>query len=226
MKGEKMKLGQKFGLPDSGDSVMISPMLKKSHIMLPVAVTAVMLAHAAAASASARADAPAAAHDDAEASSAAELMPGIFPTARTLRIELSLDDSVAGGGAELRLGKASGGRMSLAGTTTSIGFEDGAWYICGDRHRRCFTATNSATAAAGPRTLAVRMRLDADGAPVGVALAADGLPLTFDGLGGDALKAWLDPRRWEDFRVLSRGGADGVSATVTVHADGTLFILR
>jgi len=206
--------------------IMVAMIINPFFKWFSVAALVFALAHTAAAGTSARADAPAAAYDDAEASSAAELMPGIFPTARTLRIELSLDDSVAGGSAELRLGKASGGRLSLAGTTTSIGFEDGAWYICGDRHRRCFTATNSATAAAGPRTLAVRMRLDADGAPVGVALAADGLPLTFDGLGGDALKAWLDPRRWEDFRVLSRGGADGVSATVTVHADGTLFILR
>jgi len=189
--------------------------------MLSVAV--VMLAHIAAASTSVRIDAPTAAHDDGEASAMA-LMPKIFPTARTLHICLSLDDS-AGGGAELRLGKAQGGRLSLAGTATSIGFEDGAWFIRGDRHRKTFTAANPATA--GLRTLAVRLRLDADGAPVKIErLEADGKPLAFEGLGGDALKAWLDPRRLDAFKAVSRGGAGGVSATVKVHADGSVFILR
>ena len=219
-----MKLGQKFGLSGIAFFSMLFLMLKKSHVMLPVAV--VMLAHVAVASTAVRVEAPLAAHDDGEVASVTALMPEIFPTARTLHICLSLDDS-AGGGAELRLGKAQGGRLSLAGTVTSIGFEDGTWFVRGDRHRKAFTATNSATATAGVRTLVVRLRLDADGAPVKIErLEADGQPLAFDGLGGDALKAWLDPRRLDAFKAVSRGGADGVSATVKVHADGSVFILR
>jgi len=201
-------------------------MLRKLCIVLYVATAVAVLAHVAAASTSARVEAPAAAHDDGEAASATALMPKIFPAARTLRIELSLDDS-AGGGAELRLGKAQGGRMSLAGTVTTVGFENGSWFIRGDRHRKNFTATNSATATAGARTLAVRIRLGADGAPARIErLEADGLPLLFEGPDGDALKAWLDPRRWEDFKVVSRGGAGNVSAGVKVFADGALLIVR
>jgi len=205
---------------------MLYPILEKSRILLCVAATVAALAHAAVAATLARVEAPAAAHDDGEAASATALMPKIFPAARTLRIELSLDDS-AGGGAELRLGKASGGRLSLAGTVTTIGFENGSWFIRGDRHRKNFTATNPVTATAGARALTACVRLDADGAPARIErLEADGKPLTFEGLEGDALKAWLDPRRWEDFKVVSRGEADNVSATLKVHADGTLFILR
>ena len=218
-----MKLEQKFGLSGFAFFSMLFLMLKKSHIMLSVTVAVAMLSHIATATTIVRVDAPLPSHDDWEASATA-LMPEIFPTARTLHIYLSLDDS-AGGDAELRLGKAQGGRLSLAGTATVIGLENGSWFIRGDRHRQCFTATNSATA--GLRTLAVRMRLDADGAPVKFErLEADGQPLAFDGLGEDVLKAWLNPQHWEDFKVVSRGGADSVSATVKVHADGTLFILR
>jgi len=177
------------------------------------------------ASVSVRVDAPLAAHDDLEASSAVALAPGVFPAARTLRVELSLDNSVTGSGAELHLGKAQGGRLPLAGTVTTIGLEDGTWFIRGDRHRQHFTAANPVTA--GVRTLAVRMRLDAGGAPMKIdRLDADGKPLTFEGLDGAALLSWLDPGRWDAFKVLSRGGANGVRATVKVYAEGTLFILR
>jgi len=200
-------------------------MLKKSYITIFfIASVTFALPHIAAATTTVRADAPPAVYDDGEVSSVLELMPGVFPTARALRIELLLDDSVTGSGAELRLGKAKGGRMSLAGTATIIGFENGAWFIQGGRHRQRFTAANSATV--GVRTLAVRMRLDTDGVPVNVAVKADGKPLTFAGLEGEVLKAWLDPRHLDVFRLVSRGGANGVSATVKVYVDGTLFILR
>ena len=206
---------------------MLFLMLKKSHIAIFFIVSvAFALPHIAAASVVVRVDAPLAADGDGEASSVVKLMPGIFPTARTLRIELSLDDP-AGGDAELRLGKAQGGRMSLAGTVTTIGFENGSWFIRGDRHRKNFTATNSMPTTAGARTLTACVRLDADGVPVRIErLEADGKPLTFEGLDGDALKAWLDPRRLDAFKVVSRSGADGVSATVKAYAGGTLFILR
>jgi len=187
------------------------------------------LAHTAAAAvtvARARVEVPPPAYADGESSSATEPVPVMFPKARIVCYELSLDNT-AGGGAELRLGNAKGGRQPLAGTVTTIGFEDGAWFIRGGRHRQNFTATNAVTGAAGARSLAVRIRLAEGGAPVRIErLEADGKPLAFEGLDAGTLKAWLDPRRLYTFRAVSRGGAGDVSAAVRVYTDGSVIIVR
>jgi len=170
--------------------------------------------------------APAPEYADSEASAEAAT-PGLSPAARMLDITLSLDTAAPASGAELRLGNAHGGRLSLSGTATVLAFENGEWLIRGDRHRRQFTAPAANPLSAGPRTLAARVRLDAGGAPVRVErLTADGRPLSFGGMDGDMLLAWLDPRRFDAFKVVSRGGAGGVSASVNFYADGTLMILR
>jgi len=193
--------------------------------MLPVVVAACALPHIATAASSVRVEAPPPVTADGEAH-AAKPMPEFFPTARTMKITLSLDASPSNG-AEVALGGAWQGYLPEPGKVAlALGWDRGEWHIRGDRLRKRFTAAALNPSSAVPRTLTARVRLDPDGVPVGAVFRADGKPVIFQGLEADALLAWLDPGGWGEVRVTARGGAANVSAEVRYAADGSLIIVR
>ena len=221
-----MKLGRKFGLSDREVSVMLFPMLKKSHIGIFFIVSvALALPHTTAASVVARVDAPPPVNVNGEAH-AAKPVPKMSPTARMVKITLSLGASPANGAA-VTLGKTWQGSLPEPDKIAVIlGYDRGEWHIRGDRLRKRFTDTAVNPSSAGPRTLVARVRLDPDGAPVNVAFSSDGQSVSFAGMEADALLPWLDPRGWESVRVTARGGASNVFAEVRYIADGSLLIMR
>ena len=173
-----------------------------------ITVTAYMVAQA-----QVRIDVPPSAYIDGEASAEAALGGWAWEPAKgrtTLKVVLSLDNMSAADNAELALGE------------TTVGFDRGEWFVLGDRMRVRLSATPSLPAS-GRRSLVVRVRLDAGGAPLGASLVADGSPLAF---GVGVPLSWLDPAVWGALRVTARGGAENVSVTAARHADGSVMILR
>jgi hypothetical protein len=153
-------------------------------------------------------------------------MPKFFPTARTLKVTLSLDASPSNAAA-VTLGKTWQGSLPEPDKVAVIlGYDRGEWHIRGDRLRKRFTDTAVNPSSAGPRALVARVRLGPDGSPVSVAFSSGGLPVVFAGPEADALLSWLDPRGWESVRVTARGGASNVFAEVRYIADGSLLIMR
>ena len=225
MKGEKMKLEQKFGLSENGVSVMLYPMLKKSYMKAFVVVLAFsVLSHVSAAATSARVDAPLPVSPNGEAH-ATKAVPAIGRLVRTVKVTLSLDASPVNSAA-VTLGKTWQGSLPEPEKAALVlGYDRGEWHIRGDRLRKRFTGTDG-NPSTGPRTLVARVRLGPDGAPVSVAFNSGGQPVLFAGLEADALLSWLDPRGWEAVRVTARGGATNVSAEVEYLQDATHIILR
>jgi len=221
-----MDFNKRLGLSGSAVSVMLFPMLKKSHIgiffIVPVALA---LPHAAAAGTSVRVDAPPPVSVNGEAH-AAKPMPKFFPSARTMKITLSLDASPASSAAVTLGGAWQVGLLDPDKAALILGWDRGEWHIRGDRLRKRFTDAAASPSSAGPRALTARVRLGRDGVPVGVSFNEDGLPVVFQGLEPDALLSWLDPGGWESVRVTARGGASNVSAEVRYVADGLLLIMR
>ena len=182
---------------------------------------------ASGAAVSARVDAPQAAHADGVATASAE-MPEWFPTARTMRLTLS-SGAPQDSHVQIALGrKGPGGALGLSDTGVILGCDhEGRWFArCGgDRLRQRYATQAAGPAPGGVRSLAVRVRLDEQGAPVSVmSLSADGSAVAFEGLDEAALLKLLDPRNWDTLKLASRGA--GASAEIRFVADGTVMILR
>jgi len=169
-------------------------------------------------------DAPLPVHIDGEASAVA-VMPIPDQTARTLQITLVFGATPTNN-AEMALGTFGEGSPDADGTALTVGFDCGEWFVIGDRLCQRFAAPATNPMTVGTRTLAVRMRLDAAGVPVGVAFTADGVPVAFEGLEAETLLSWLAPPGWEALQVTSRGGASNLSAEIRFIADGTTLIVR
>ena len=216
---KKMSVEKQWALSGLGVSDMLFPMLKNIYRGILFATLAQLAVGGTVASVDTL---PAAAHDDLEVS-ADVAMPLPERLTRTFKLTLSLDSSPTNN-AEVVFGTEN--CDSPDNTAVILGFDRGAWNIRGNGLRQKFTVAANNSSVAMPRTLTVKVRLDADGAPVGVKFGADGLPVTFEGVTKPTLLAWLDPRGWESFRVTSRGGAGNVAASVKFLADGSVFILR
>ena len=212
---------------------MVYPMIKKLHFRMFFATSvALALPHIAAAASAARVDAPPPAYADMEAAASAAA-PGAFPTARTLRLTLSLDASPTAG-AQAALGDGAAGPPDPETTPAVIGFDQGLWFIRAGGLRLRFTAPAAAPGFEGRRTLTVRVRLRPQGEglePCGAEIfeereGAGRSEVSFAGLDAGDLMRWLDPGAWTALRVTSRGGAGGVSAAAALEADGTTIIFR
>ena len=221
-----MKTDGRSGLPERAVTATINPMFRDTHIKMFFAVLAVsVLAQVSSAGTSVRVDAPPPVSVNGEAH-AAKPMPKFFPSARTMKITLSLDASPASSAA-VTLGKAWQGSLpEPEKVALALGYDRGEWHIRGDRLRKRFTDAAASPSSAGPRALTARVRLGRDGVPVSVSFNSDGLPVVFQGLESDALLSWLDPGGWESVRVTARGGASNVFAEVRYIADGSVIIMR
>ena len=199
-------------------------MLKCPQIKLLAAVSAtVTLAHISNAATEARVSAPPPAYAGGEAS-AEVAMPGLFPTARTLQITLTMDVSSADN-AEAAL-SAGGGPRNLDTTKLILGYKRGKYFVRGNNLTEQYSAAAAGATSATAREMVVRVRLDSHFAPVRATFWADGKPLAFDGLDPKALLAWLDPREYETLQVTSRSGATSVSVSAAYFADGSLILVR
>ena len=190
------------------------------HILMTV--TAVMCA--ASAVMAVHVDTPLPEYVDGEASVEA-MMPMPDPAARTLQITLAFGATPTNN-AEIALGTFCGGSPDPDATALTVGFDCDEWFVVGDRLRQRFAVPAANPAAVGARVLAIRMRLDSAGVPIGVAFTADGVPVAFEGLEPETLLSWLAPPGWEALQVTSRGGAQNVSAEIRFIADGTAVIVR
>jgi hypothetical protein len=187
--------------------------VKPPHSIFCLAPLALLACVPALASTPSRVEVPPAQHADGE--SFAEMpLPQAFPSARNLRLTLSLDNASAANNAEFEIGD------------TIFGWDRGEWFV-----RRFDGHLSAAGGGTGRRTLAVRIQWDRWGEgsgtpclpPSRVSFTADGHSV---GFGGGLVPAWFDPDTFDTIRVTSRGGAQGVSATADWHVDGTVMILR
>ena len=219
---KRLQRAMRFGI--------VLTMIKGSYIEMSLA----MLLSAASASAAfaatgVRVDAPTPEYADMEASAEMPLPEwgSVSASRTTLRITLSLDAATAESSAEIALGNYTPGD-DPDGTAVVMGYEDGEFFILGDRLLTRLAVPAASPPPSGPRTLTARIRLDAAGKPTGVTFEADGNAVPSGGLAPDPeiLPAWFDPANAGILRVTSRGGAQNVSATVTAYADGTIMILK
>ena len=216
---KKMRVEKQWALSGLGVSDMLYPMLKNIYRGILFVALAQVTVGGTVANMSALPPPP---YADLEVSADAA-MPLPERLTRTFKLTLSLD-ATATNNAEVVFG--TGACDSPDNTSIILGFDRGTWGIRGNGLRQKFTIAANNPSAAVRRSLTAQVRLDADGAPVVVKLDADGQPVTFAGLTVPTLLSWLDPRGWESFRVMSRGGADNVTASVKFLADGSVFILR
>jgi hypothetical protein len=216
--GEKMSSGKR--LQGVMRSAKIHTMFTASHITVSF-VLAVAAAAAHAGTAVSRLEAPPPAHADLE-SSAEMPVPQAFPSARNLKLTLSLDNASQTNNAEIEIGE------------TILGWDCGEWFVLGDRQRVRLSAAGGGP---GQRALAVRIQVTPSNTLSRVSFKADGYSVGFGGgpspspvkgwlAEQDGVVGWLDPGTFDIIRVTSRGGAQGVSATAGWHADGTVMILK
>ena len=224
--------------------VMITNFKTKICFVLSVAVASAHIVGGAAEFV--RIDVPSATHADAEASSIG-VMPPVSPKVRTLRFELSLD-ATPGNNAELSFGKSRGGRLSLAGTQTVIGWDRGAWVLRSGDLRKSFSTNAVSGSVPCQRKLIVSVNMkptwvDDDLHGQRKEIVIDSITFSEERKGGGVApghslvefpglsptsavaKAWFDYRGLDAFRAVSRGGG-GVSAAVKVLEPGTVLILR
>jgi len=173
--------------------------------------------------ASVRVDVPLPEYSDGEAS-AETVMPVAGERDRVLKITLSFMATPTNS-VEVALGAGlGGGPLDPDGMAVVIGWDCGEWFITGDRLRQRFTAAAANPMAAGPRVLAISVRL-ASGAVAVSEVGAGPSPVAFGGLGAGTLRAWLCLGGRDTLRVASRGGAEA-SAEAWFSVDGTNIILR
>ena len=150
-------------------------------------------------------------------------LPAPDPSARELRVTLTFDASPTNN-VEFCLGNDDGDGMGVA-----AGWDcGGEWFARGGRFLSEWLAAPAANpAAAGQRTLTLRVRFLRGGALAGAALEADGEPVSFAGHEGD-LAAWLAPLRFGGLRaaVTARGDYGGVSMRAAFIKDGSVITVR
>ena len=117
------------------------------------------------------------------------------------------------------------GRLDVGEEGCLVGWDCGAWFVREGADREALTAVPERPPADGVRTLAWRLRVDADGAPSRLDARADG-DAVFGAL-ADAPPAWLHSPSWDVVRLTGRGiDAPLGSFSVAVTPDGTTFFVR
>lgn len=117
------------------------------------------------------------------------------------------------------------GMLDVGEEDCIVGWDCGAWFVREGADREALTAVPERPPADGVRTLAWRLRVDADGAPSRLDARADG-DAVFGAL-ADAPPAWLHSPSWDVVRLTGRGlDASPESFSVTVAPDGTTLFVR
>ena len=95
------------------------------------------------------------------------------------------------------------GRLDVGEEGCLVGWDCGAWFVREGADGEALTAVPERPPADGVRTLAWRLRVDADGAPSRLDARADG-DAVFAAL-ADAPPAWLHSPSWDVVRLTGRG---------------------
>lgn len=117
------------------------------------------------------------------------------------------------------------GRLDVGEEGCLVGWDCGAWFVREGADGEALTAVPERPPADGVRTLAWRLRVDADGAPSHLDARADGDAVF--GAFADAPPAWLHSPSWDVVRLTGRGiDAPLGSFSAAVTPDGTTFFVR
>lgn len=117
------------------------------------------------------------------------------------------------------------GRLDVGEEGCLVGWDCGAWFVREGADGEALTAVPERPPDDGVRTLAWRLRVDADGAPSRLDARADG-DAVFGAL-ADAPPAWLHSPSWDVVRLTGRGiDVPLGSFSVAVTPDGTTFFVR
>lgn len=117
------------------------------------------------------------------------------------------------------------GRLDVGEEGCLVGWDCGAWFVQEGADGEALTAVPERPPADGVRTLAWRLRVDADGTPSRLDARTDGA--TVFGTLADVPPAWLHSPSWNLLRLTGRGlDVSPESFSVTVAPDGTTLFVR
>ena len=172
---------------------------------------------------------PAPAFADREVSLDAALPAGLAAGGdfRVFRLEMELS-ATPSNSVQVALGRDSSpcdGRLGVEESGLVVGWDCGEWFLrpSGLKERYVCAARNPS----GRLTLAVSVRLDAQGIPRAAAFRDGTSDLAFGGLVLSPFPGWLNPGAWTRLRVTSRGAvAPRENIRVVFAPDGARIIIK